>query len=118
MTRIRNLDENGDWTFGQGIGNYLINDAGISLNIKTRLREWVSDCFFNLIAGIDYLNLLDYNTGNISEILQLQIKNTILQSNGVYSLESFEVLIEDRELIIKAHIKTINSTTIELNTSI
>lgn len=50
---VRALDINGDWTFGQGKGNYLTNQAAIAQNVQTRLLSFLGDCFFDPTAGIN-----------------------------------------------------------------
>jgi hypothetical protein len=93
---IRALDANHDWVFGSGKSNYLKNDDAIALNIDTRLLSWVGDCFFDMGAGIDWLNLL----GSIGkqEILQLNLKRVILQSYGVTGINSFYVTLNSARL--------------------
>ena len=78
--RVRALDSNGDWTFGQGQNNYLVNQAAVVQNINTRLKMFVGDCFFALSAGIDWTNLL----GSKNQVaLNLAINTTILNTDGV-----------------------------------
>src|ERR1019366_10250351 len=55
---IRATTATGDMTFGNGLQNYFTNEAAIEANIRSKLLEWVGDSFWNLPAGIDYLNLL------------------------------------------------------------
>jgi len=55
---FRNIDENGDWDFGKGIQDFTSGNKAIGLNIKTRIQSWVGDCFFDMNAGIDWLNRL------------------------------------------------------------
>ena len=37
--KMRNLDENGDWTFGKGLSNYVYSQDSIILDVQTALRE-------------------------------------------------------------------------------
>ena len=89
---VRALDTNYDWTFGRGIANYKSGQDAIKQNIMTRLKSWKGDCFFALLDGVDYQNLLDKNT-----ILYLDndIKRVILQSDGVIRIDSFTSEIDD-----------------------
>jgi len=80
---IRNLDIDGDWMFGKGKTNLLAAEMAIELNIRTRFLEWVNDCFFNLPAGVDYINLLDKGQ---QDNLILAVKPVILSSEGVIQL--------------------------------
>jgi hypothetical protein len=86
---IRALDSNGDWTFGNGIGDYKTLIAAIDENIQTRLKEWVGDCFFNQNAGIDWLTRL--SSKNQLELLKADLKRVIATSFGVTAIISFNV---------------------------
>lgn len=84
---IRNLDVNSDWTFGSGIQNYKRDLAAIELNIKTRLKSWKGDCFYQPAEGVDYNNFLDVGTKNF---LDSDVKRVILQSEGVIKMTEYE----------------------------
>ncbi len=48
MARVRKLDANGDYSFGQGEANFWVNNAaGVAQNVETRLGllegEWFLD---------------------------------------------------------------------------
>lgn len=108
--QIRQLDKDGDWTFGQGKANYLKNDNAIKLNIQTRYNEWVGDCFFNATAGIDWLNVFGFN--QLDAIL-VNVKRLILQSEGVVELQDLGyALPPSRNLSIQYSIKTIYSPSV------
>jgi len=55
----RALTSTGDWTFGNGRGNYAVDERGIEVNIATRINSWKNDCFFDFDAGIDWSIRLD-----------------------------------------------------------
>lgn len=80
---IRSLDANGDWTFGAGLSNFSQNDQAINLNIKTRLAEWLNNCFWNLTAGIDWP--LRFGMGQESNLTS-DLQQVILQSYGVVGI--------------------------------
>ena len=90
---FRNLDSNGDWTFGQGKGNYLSGNPAIGLNIRTRLLSWVGDCFFDANAGVDWTNRLSLK--NQKRILDAELRRIILQSYGVTGIVSFSTRLDD-----------------------
>ncbi|MBQ2284226.1 MAG: hypothetical protein II244_01025, partial [Clostridia bacterium] len=52
--RVRNVDSNWDWTFGQSQLNYSRNINAVTLDIQMKLKEWYQDCFFNLEQGIPW----------------------------------------------------------------
>jgi hypothetical protein len=89
---IRNLDANHDWTFGSGLANYIGGNDGIGLNINTRLLSWLNDCFFDMGAGIDWLNLL----GSLGQqnMLNMNIRRVILQSFGVTGITAFNTHLD------------------------
>lgn len=104
---FRNLDSNGDWTFGNGIGNYLIDDAAIGLNIKTRILSWLKDCFFDLNAGIDWANRL--GSKNQRTLLEIDLRRIVLQSYGVTGIESFNTQLVGRAFTANYTVQTIFS---------
>lgn len=105
---FRNLDANGDWTFGNGVSNYVTDDLAIGLNIRTRLLSWVGDCFFALNAGIDWANRMGRK--NQSGLLEADLKRIILQSFGVTGLTKFStVLTAARRLDAEYDVNTIFS---------
>ena len=104
---IRSIDENGDWVFGKGKSSYKRSDKAIEQNIKTRYLEWVGDCFFNKEAGIDWNGRLDFSS---RDLLELDIRKIILQSEGVTELASLSVELVNRIFKATYTIKTINST--------
>ncbi len=104
---FRNLDENGDWTFGQGKSNYVSGDQAIGLNIKTRVLCWLNDCFFDQKAGIDWKNRL--GSKNQRALLESDIRRIILQSYGVTGILSFSTTLVNRKFTATYEIQTINS---------
>jgi hypothetical protein len=91
---FRNLDDDGDWEFGNGKGNYLANADAIALNIKTRILSWVGDCFFNKNSGIDWINRL--GSKNQLALLETDLRRIITQSAGVTSLENVAIVVSGR----------------------
>lgn len=104
---FRNLDADGDWTFGQGIQNYVSGNEAIGLNIKTRLLSWLYDCFFDQFAGIDWLTRL--GAKNQRNALELDLRRVILQSYGVTAINSFSSTLIGRAYVANYSINTIYS---------
>lgn len=105
---FRNLDANHDWTFGSGRGNYISGDAAIGLNVDTRLLSWLNDCFFDMGAGIDWLNRL--GSKNQQNLLNMDLRRVISQSFGVTGINDFSYNVSgDRLFTAKYDIITINS---------
>lgn len=103
----RQLDSTGDWTFGKGRQNFVSGINAMMLNIKTRLKEWRNDCFWNPNAGVDWHNYLDIGT---QKLLNRDIINVILNSSGVITIDSYSFTLTDRDLSISAKLKTIYGT--------
>lgn len=102
---FRNLDANGDWTFGQGKQNYVSGNAAIGLNIRTRILSWVGDCFFDLLAGIDWTNRL--GSKNQRSLLESDLRRIITTSYGVTGIASFSSQINVRSFTATYSVNTI-----------
>ena len=81
---VRALSATGDWTFGAGLNNYKSNRAAVAQDIQTRLSSFLGDCFFDLGAGIDWLNFLGGSKNQLA--LNLAISAVILNTEGVASM--------------------------------
>lgn len=92
--RVRRLDKNGDWTFGQSQINYVSQKQAIELDIKMKLREWWQDCFFNRTKGIPWSIRLGYP--NQKEQTDTDIKTVILSVPGVFNITDFENVVTER----------------------
>ena len=112
---FRNLTAAGDWTWGNGPGNYVTDNAEIILDIATWLREWVGGCFFALKDGIDYTNLLDVGQ---QANMQSAIRAGILSRNGVIGINPPGLTVlytpATRTITITGSIQTIYSSAFQL----
>lgn len=89
--RVRALDSNGDWTFGKGQSDYLLNKKAVEQNIQTRLLEFLGDCFWNLGAGIDWFTFL----GSKDQIsLNLAVSSVIINTTFVASVVQVSIVLE------------------------
>lgn len=105
--RVRALDVNGDWTFGAGRNNYKSRVNATAQNIKTRLKSFLGDCFFDTGAGIDWFNLL----GSKNQLaLNLAINSTILNTRDVTGMLQLSVVLDaNRQVTISYKVQTIYS---------
>lgn len=88
---VRSLTEDGDWTFGKGKNDYMVNQMAISQMVKTRLQSFIGDCFFAVDEGIDWFNLL----GSKQQIqLELAVRAVILNTEGVTGIVSSEIALD------------------------
>lgn len=110
---IRNIDENGDWTFGKGKSSYKRNALALNQHLKTKLLEWKGDCFFDNNAGIDWKNRLDKRS-QIQPLLN-EIRSLILKTDGVIAIISlnYDFNSDNRRLNLNYEIKTIYSGSTE-----
>lgn len=105
--KFRNLDNNGDWTFGKGLNNYVERNSAIGLNIKTRILSWLGDCFFDVDAGIDWINRL--GSKNQRALLELDLRNQILQAEGVTGILEFSTNLNGRNFTADYSVQTVYS---------
>lgn len=97
--RIRRNDNDGDWTFGHSLTDYCIdNSQGIAQRIKTRILEWLNDCFFNQTAGIDYRTRMGQR--NQRALLDEDIRKIITETEGVLALVEYQSSLYERSLIV------------------
>lgn len=81
--RVRSIDIDSDWLFGKGRNDYKRDLKATMQNLQTRLSSFLGDCFFDLEAGIDWLNLL----GAKDQLpLELAISSVILNTQDVTGL--------------------------------
>lgn len=106
--RIRNVDSNWDWTFGQSLTNYVQNEYAVILNIQMRLKEWFSDCFFALQNGIAWNVRLGQH--NQKELLDRDILNTIQNTQGVLNVTDFTSSTDGRRYLAQCNVYTRYST--------
>ena len=101
---FRNLDVNNDWTFGQGLSNYVDKNLEIALNLQTRLYSFLNDCFFDLQAGIDWFNLIGYNQ---EDNLLSAIRGVIVDTPDVTAINNIDIVhSSDRNIQISYDINT------------
>ena len=106
---VRAIDSENDWTFGKGRNNYKRDLMALQQIVKTRLQQWIGDCFFAKDDGVDYNNYLDIGT---KTFLDRDVRKVILQTEGVLTLNSFESdLSIDRNYTANAKINTIYGVT-------
>jgi hypothetical protein len=85
---FRALDDNGDWTFGDGHGDYLEGSKAIDTNVRTALYIFRGECFWNLTFGIDWLNLIGAKNPQATQQIILQCRQMITTRYGVTRINS------------------------------
>lgn len=104
---FRNLDADGDWTFGRGKNDFLREQDAIGLNIKTRIMSWLNDCFFAMNEGIDWATRI--GSKNQKDLLDADLKRVILSSENVTGLLSFESSVLNRKYTADFSVETVFS---------
>ncbi len=113
---FRNLDSDGDWTFGNGKQDYIREDAEILLNIKTRLLSFLGDCFFATREGIDWFNHLG---GKDRQVIISDVKKVINSTDNVRKITSVDFFENSsRQLIITYNVDTIYSKNLTGSTEV
>lgn len=115
---VRNLDVNGDWTYGAGLNNYAQGQLAAQLIIRTRILSFLGDCFFDSGAGLNWLGYLGVSGGDNELALNLALSAVILNSvdeNGnpiVLGLNMVTAMLnrKSRNLAVKYQAVTIYST--------
>lgn len=113
----RALDSVGDWTFGIGKNNYLFGQLAIVQDIKTRLLEFLNDCFFSLDSGMDWNTLLgSLGATKMEQQLLLTCRAIILKTYGVVKVISLSASIgAGRVVHIQGVISTIYTSQYTIN---
>lgn len=94
--KIRNTDGNGDWHFGHGRQDYLVDDRAINLNLNSRLRSFLNDCFWSMGFGIDWWNLLGGKNPTAQVGIILQCRTMIANSYGVVRINTVDATTDAR----------------------
>lgn len=105
---MRGVTQTNDWIVGGGINSYFNGEQAIEANIKTKLLEWVGNCYFNLPGGIDWKNRLDIGQ---QAALVVDIKNLVLNCFGVVSILQFQATFNGTTRFdsVQMTLQTINS---------
>ncbi|BBE09730.1 Uncharacterized protein MCB1EB_1569 [Mycoavidus cysteinexigens] len=103
--KVRRLDANHDWTFGQGRANYATLAESVAQRVKSRLLSFQGDWFLDLEHGLPWLPHFE-RPADLRQIEHL-VKRTILHTHGVRELLNLELEWDasTRRLTITAQLK-------------
>jgi hypothetical protein len=117
--RVRTLSSIGDYTFGQGTANFLIDTPiTVGQEVETRLALMQGEWYLDLTAGCPWhTEILGYNT---TATRDLAIKSVILGTQGVKALLSYVSNVDavTRAFTVSAEILTVYGTTSITSTQI
>lgn len=107
--RVRKLSPTGDFTFGNGVDNYLINTPeAVAQVVTTSLKLWLGEWFFDTSLGVPYLQGI---IGKYSQqTADMNLKAYIIGIQGVADiLEFVSTLDPDTRMysVVKCEINTI-----------
>lgn len=90
--RIRRLDNNHDWMFGSGRGDYVTQSLAVAQSVETRLLSLHGDWFLNREHGLKWPDWLQKNP----DLTQMEsaLKNTVLNTRGVAEITTFAVSLD------------------------
>lgn len=104
---IRNLDSDGDWTFGSGLQNFATGQQALAVNLKTRLLCWTQDCFFAPTFGVPWSNILGQKS---TDVIVLSLSQFIAQSYGITKVTNVSFSLDlNREAHVTYQVNTLYS---------
>lgn len=104
--RYRAEDANGDYTFGQGDQNFLVNSAAmVAQAIRTALLLLKGEFFLDTTAGVAWLTeVIGINTGPNYDTV---IRNAIHNVQGVSAILEYSSSLAGRKLTVNVTVSTI-----------
>lgn len=110
--RYRKQDENGDYTFGNGLNNFHIDNVdAVAQAIDTRLKLWVGEWFADVSDGTGWSQaILGKHSQNLYE---LTLRQRVLDTQGVISIQEFQSVLEPntRSLVVTMVVETVYGQT-------
>lgn len=110
--RYRKQDENGDYTFGNGLNNFHIDNVdAVAQAIDTRLKLWVGEWFADVSDGTGWSQAI---LGKHSENLyELTLRQRVLDTQGVISIQEFQSALDPntRSLVVTMVVETVYGQT-------
>ena len=98
--KVRQLDSNHDWTFGNGLANYATESDAIKQCVKTILLSFRYNWFLDEDHGINWHAYFVKNPD--VPVMEADIKRHILEVEGVSTLQNLELQLNTitRQMII------------------
>ena len=85
--RVRRLDKNHDWTFGQSFANYANESEAVAQCVQTRLWSFTNDWFLDLDHGLPWLEQMGRRV-DLSG-WEMRIKRHVLETYGVRRISNY-----------------------------
>lgn len=110
--RVRTLDSNWDWSFGKSRQCYASGSLATAYDVKQKILSWYNDCYFDMLAGIDYKNLLGKKGGKAE--IDASIQKIIAVQPDIIELTHFESSVDNRTYSAIIRFRTVYNETIEV----
>lgn len=110
--RYRALDENGDYEFGHGSSDFLVNSpSAVGQAVLTRLKLWLGEWFIDPADGTPWLT--EITGAHTQGVRDMAIKQRILGTQGVASITSYSSFLDigTRQFSVTVEIGTIYGLT-------
>ena len=103
--RYRELSPTGDYLFGAGGQNFLVDSPEmVAQSVLTRLRLWSGEWFLDVTEGTPWMTqILGENTKSLYD---LAIQSRVLQTQGVTGIKDYSSSLENRVLTVTMTIDT------------
>lgn len=105
--RVRALTETGDYSFGQGANNYLVNTPqAVGQLVQTTLLLWQGEWFLDTLAGTPWLQQI-LGVFSLKSVVDMIIQGVITSVPGVTKIVNYNsTYVTVRGLSIAATIDT------------
>lgn len=87
--KVRAVDKNHDWTFGNGLSNYKKDSEAVKQCIITTLKSFKYNYFLNESHGVNWFKYLTKNPD--VEAMRQDIKGRVFEVEGVASIDSLSM---------------------------
>lgn len=107
--KVRKLGPDGDYSFGHGASDFLKDKpAAVAQSVQTRLALWQGKWFLDTESGTPWLQEILGYSGAYEQV----IRSRILETGGVKSIETLDLLLnpDERRISITAELNTAYGT--------
>ena len=107
--KYRRLDENGDYNFGHGEQDFLLDIDAVAQAIKTRLLFFQEEWWEDLTAGIPMFQSIlgQAGTPENKDAVDMLVRAEILGTPNVTSISDLVSTIEQRIYTFQAQVQTV-----------
>ncbi|MCK3654211.1 hypothetical protein A4G19_15865 [Pasteurellaceae bacterium Macca] len=95
--RVRRLDAEHDWTFGQGLGNYASQSESVAQRVKTALWSFEGDWFLDLEHGLPWFEMMERIDW---ARIEREVKGCVLQTEGVQAITNYHATLTNTRILL------------------